>query len=219
MKIILCLIIIYCAQSQLFRTDFYENKTKIHSGFIDFKDMVSNFTLQTYIFYETNDSLNCYLTNEKRNYTIHLKSKNYPIYEEITLINQTKISDDIKSEKMMIFINFTSKVYFAKVELQNKTQVIKAPDWQKWVTLSFVLSILFCLVFGVGDPTFVFFFFAVLLYLCQIVTFTELYAGFSNEGMITIGVLYGVSFYFIIGSQRYFRNWNITVSFQLCTLL
>jgi di/tricarboxylate transporter len=66
------------------------------------------------------------------------------------------------------------------------------PDWEKWVMLVVVVTILFLLIASFKDPYFIFLSAATLITLLDIISLKEFLSGFSNEGLITIAILFPV---------------------------
>jgi di/tricarboxylate transporter len=61
-----------------------------------------------------------------------------------------------------------------------------------WVTLALVVGLLFLLIISVGAPHYLFMAGCVILILCDIISMEEFIAGFSNEGMMTIGLMFAI---------------------------
>ncbi|KAL9646836.1 hypothetical protein ABK040_013697 [Willaertia magna] len=117
--------------------------------------------------------------------------------QKVTIINQQSTSL-INNELFSTFTENNNEIIESTGKLINTcgsaspVVAFKMDNWKMWVVLVLVISMLILLIFDLYKPYFIIFLVLLIMVLLNIITLKEALAGFSNDGVLTIGFLFPV---------------------------
>eukprot|EP01080_Neovahlkampfia_damariscottae_P007094 gene7094-11257_t len=172
------------------------NKTvDIVKGIFKVEGNANKFSLRCSVFQMDNSTQisSIILSPQNRNNSIILKNPRFPMSEILKFTNSSKFRSDLYDDKVTLSI-ITSKdeMLSAVVYSLCEGKKPKIVEWKKWTMLGVVGVMLVSLVLGLRPPYFTFLFASTIITYVGIIEKRDFLSGFSNEGLLTIAVLFAV---------------------------